>query len=103
MSSFLHERTKSHSCGQLRASDIGKKVVLCGWVQNRRDHGGAIFIDLRDREGVTQIVFDQSIDAKAHEIASQLRGEWCFAVRGKVRGRGGNVNPKLATGAIEVA
>ncbi len=103
MTRFIYDLKRTHRAGSLRDTDIGKEVVLMGWVQNRRDHGGAIFIDLRDREGVTQIVFDQSIDPKAHEIASQLRSEWCFAVRGKVRSRGGNVNPKIATGAIEVA
>ncbi len=103
MTRFIYDLKRTHRAGSLRDTDIGKEVILMGWVQNRRDHGGAIFIDLRDREGVTQIVFDQSIDPKAHEIASQLRSEWCFAVRGKVRSRGGNVNPKLATGAIEVA
>ncbi len=103
MTRFIYDLKRTHRAGSLRDTDIGKDVVLMGWVHNRRDHGGAIFIDLRDREGVTQVVFDQSIDGKAHEVASQLRGEWCFAVRGKVRSRGSNVNPKIATGAIEVA
>lgn len=74
-----------------------------GWVQNRRDHGGAVFIDLRDREGVTQIVFDQAIDFAAHEKSGDLRSEWVLGVRGKVRSRGDQVNPKLATGEVEVA
>lgn len=103
MTRFIYDVKRTHRAGSLRESDIGKEVVLMGWVQNRRDHGGAIFIDLRDREGVTQIVFDQSIDPKAHEAASALRGEWCFGVQGKVRSRGGNANSKIATGAVEVA
>ncbi|MEO0814998.1 MAG: aspartate--tRNA ligase, partial [Myxococcota bacterium] len=72
-------------------------------VQNRRDHGGAVFIDLRDREGITQIVFDKAIDEAAHAKAGDLRSEWVLGVRGKVRGRGQQVNPKLATGEIEIA
>jgi aspartyl-tRNA synthetase len=96
---FIDELKRTHSCGGLRASDIGNEVVLFGWVQNRRDHGGCIFIDLRDREGITQVVFDPSKDFPEAEAA---RGEWVLGVRGKVRSRGGNVNPNLPTGEIEV-
>src|SRR5215510_12395400 len=93
---------KSHSCGELRASDLSKHVRLCGWVWSRRDHGGAVFIDLRDREGVTQVVFRADVDAEAHRLAGELRGEYCIGVTGTVVSRGENVNPKLATGEIEV-
>jgi aspartyl-tRNA synthetase len=100
--SFLSEQKKTHSCGQLRAADIGKTVVLCGWVHNRRDHGGAVFIDLRDREGVTQVVFRGDLDERSHALAGELRGEYCLGVVGTVADRGENKNPKLATGDIEV-
>ncbi len=112
MSRFIDELKRSHRCGELRASDIGKEVVLFGWVANRRDHGGLIFIDLRDRDGITQIVFDPDEKA-AHELAEATRPEWVIGVRGVVRSRGEQFskkegklvsaeNPKLATGAIEV-
>ena len=103
MKRFVYDIKRTHRCGSLRETDIGKEVVLMGWVHNRRDHGGCVFIDLRDREGLTQIVFDPQIDARAHEKAGELRGEWVFGIKGKVRSRGGNTNPKLATGAVEVA
>jgi aspartyl-tRNA synthetase len=100
---FIHDLKRTHMCGELRASDNESEVVLMGWVQNRRDHGGCVFIDLRDRDGLTQIVFDPQIDPVAHEKAGVLRSEWVLAVRGTVRDRGGNVNPRLDTGTIEVA
>ena len=102
MSTFLSTHTRTHSCGALRAEDVGKQVVLTGWVQTYRDHGKAVFVDLRDREGLTQLVFDPSFEANAHEIAKALRSEWCIGIVGEVRSRGTNVNDKLATGAIEV-
>ncbi|MFT3692132.1 MAG: aspartate--tRNA ligase [Kofleriaceae bacterium] len=113
MSQFLANHTRSHSCGELRASDVGKTVVLTGWVQNYRDMGGVVFIDLRDREGLTQLRFDASFAAEAHALADTLRSEWCVGVVGEVRERGTVVdsktgkersltNPKLATGAIEI-
>ena len=112
MSRFIDELKRSHRCGELRASDIGKEVVLFGWVANRRDHGGLIFIDLRDRDGITQIVFDPDEKA-AHELAEATRPEWVIGVRGVVRSRGEQFskkegklvsaeNLKLATGAIEI-
>lgn len=103
MDRFIHENKRTHRCGSLRDSNINETVTLMGWVQNRRDHGGCVFIDLRDREGITQVVFDPSIDEEAHRKAGDLRSEWCLAVEGTVRSRGQQVNPKLATGAIEVA
>jgi len=94
---------RSNSCGDLRKGDIGKEVVLMGWVDTRRDHGGLIFVDLRDREGVTQIVFNPQIDPKVHELGQNLRNEWVLAVKGRVEARpSGMTNQRLKTGEIEV-
>jgi aspartyl-tRNA synthetase len=102
MSDFLRSHRKTHTCGQLRAGDIGKTVTLCGWVETYRDLGGAVFVDLRDRDGVTQVVFDQGVDPATHELADKLRNEWCIGVVGEVSSRGDNVNTRMATGEIEV-
>ena len=99
---FITQIKRTHSCGELTAKDVGKTVVLFGWVQNRRDHGGAVFIDLRDRQGLTQVVFEPDIDPEAHALAGTLRLEWCIGIQGKVVSRGANVNPKMKTGEIEV-
>jgi aspartyl-tRNA synthetase len=99
---FITELKRTHSCGALTKADIGKEVVLFGWVNNRRDHGGAVFIDLRDRAGVTQVVFEEDVRPDVHDLAGQLRLEYCVGIRGTVVSRGGNVNPKLSTGEIEV-
>jgi aspartyl-tRNA synthetase len=101
-SAFLVDLKRSHSCGQLRAANIGNEVVLMGWVATRRDHGGRVFIDLRDRGGVTQVVFGPDVDKDAHALAGELRSEFCIAVAGRVISRGENSNPRLATGEIEV-
>ncbi|MCB1116518.1 MAG: aspartate--tRNA ligase, partial [Chlamydiia bacterium] len=94
---------RTHRCNDLRKEDIGNIVTLSGWVHRRRDHGGLIFIDLRDRFGLTQLIFDPEIDKAAHEEAGKLRSEWVIAAEGKVRARGeGLTNPKLETGEIEV-
>jgi len=94
---------RTHTCGELKKKDIDKPTELAGWVHSRRDHGGIIFIDLRDRYGLTQLVFDPNLDKKAHSVAEKLRREDVIHVKGKVRARGeGLVNPKLATGEIEV-
>ena len=94
---------RTHYCGDVRVSDIGKEVVLFGWVQNWRDHGGVIFIDLKDREGIVQIVFDPSIDENMHKQASKLRSQYCIGIKGKVRHRPeGTVNPNLKTGEVEI-
>ncbi len=94
---------RTHTAGALRSSDIGNTVTLTGWVNNRRDHGGIIFVDLRDSYGITQVVFDPSEEAGAHKAAEALRSEWVIQVTGKVRGRGeGLENPKLDTGDIEL-
>ena len=97
---------RSHDCGQLRASDISREVTLCGWVAKRRDHGGLVFADLRDRHGVTQVVFDPALAGAhaAHETAGRIRGEFVLWCKGKVRHRPeGMTNTKLPTGEIEVA
>ena len=101
-SEFLRAHKRTHSCGALRKDDVGKEIVLYGWVNNRRDHGGAVFIDLRDREGLTQVVFEPGAGGDAHTLAGDLRLEFVVGVVGTVASRGGNVNPKLATGEIEV-
>ncbi|MCF7861741.1 aspartate--tRNA ligase [Candidatus Woesearchaeota archaeon] len=94
---------RTHTCNDLRVGDIDSEVCLNGWVQNRRDHGGIIFIDLRDRFGLTQIVFDPKTDSNAHGLAESLRREDVLEIRGKVRHRGeGLENPKLDTGKIEI-
>ncbi|HET8576796.1 MAG TPA: aspartate--tRNA ligase [Methylomirabilota bacterium] len=94
---------RTHSCGALGAGDVGKTVTLMGWAFRRRDHGGLIFIDLRDREGLTQCVFNPASAGEAHGTAEAVRAEFVLAVRGTVTARPpGTENPKLATGAIEV-
>lgn len=93
---------RSHYCGQLRDAHIGEHVSLYGWVHRRRDHGGVIFLDLRDRDGIVQVVFDPDA-ADAFALADQVRNEYVLAVKGRVRAReGGAVNPRMATGMIEV-
>ncbi len=94
---------KSHNCGELKKEHVGKRVTLAGWVDRRRDHGGLIFIDLRDREGVCQVVFNPAISRKYHEVASKMRSEYVIRVSGEVALRPqGTENPKLATGYIEI-
>lgn len=124
MARFIDQIRRTHTCGQLRKSDTGKEVVLYGWVAHRRDLGGCVFIDLRDRDGITQIVFDPTgkperadriaglegeplwDDAReqaALALASEVRREWVIGIRGVVTERGGkNVNERMATGEIEV-
>jgi aspartyl-tRNA synthetase len=95
---------RSHRCGDLRAGHAGTPVTLCGWVHTRRDHGGVIFIDLRDVAGLVQIVFNPEISRGSYEIAESLRSEFCISIAGEVRARpSGTVNDKIPTGAIEVA
>ena len=94
---------RTHFCGDLREENLGQEVILPGWCQPRRDHGGVIFIDLRDYTGITQVVFKKEISESAHNLADTIRGEFVLAVRGKVENRiEGNVNPKLPTGQIEI-
>lgn len=95
---------RTHNCGIITKKNIGETVVLNGWVHRRRDHGGLIFIDLRDRFGITQVVFHPETGANCYEMAKELRSEWVISVRGRVIARReGMVNPKLSTGEIEVA
>ncbi len=102
---LLSELKRTHHCSALRIGNLAEEVVLAGWVANRRDHGGRIFIDLRDREGLTQVVFGPDVAEQAHRLAGELRSEFCIGVVGKVVSRvasGGQPNPRLATGEIEV-
>ena len=94
---------KTHDCGELRAGHAGQAVTLAGWVDRRRDHGGVVFLDLRDRSGVTQVVFNPDLaDALLSRLAD-VRLEWVLQVEGQVRERpAGMRNPKLATGELEV-
>ena len=93
---------RSHFCGQVTEALLGKEVSVCGWVHRRRDHGGVIFIDLRDREGLLQVVFDPD-PPEAFGIAERVRSEYVLRVAGKVRERPeGTINPELATGQVEV-
>jgi aspartyl-tRNA synthetase len=101
---FLGDLRRTHSCGQLRAGNAGEIVTLMGWVHRRRDLGGVIFIHLRDRDGITQLVFDESKNAEAHRRAQELSGEFVIAVRGTVNLRTPEtVNPNIATGEVEIA
>jgi len=94
---------RSHNCGELRSEHAGQEALLCGWVASWRDHGGLIFIDLRDRYGITQVVFSPQRAAEAHRTASELRSEYVVAVRGEVNRRPeGMVNRALPTGEIEL-
>src|ERR1043166_4459059 len=88
---------RTHDCGALRGADVGKTVLLSGWVDNFRDHGGMVFIDLRDRGGMTQLRFNPDTDPAAHTVARALRSEYVICVRGEVVSRGSNVNPKMPT------
>jgi aspartyl-tRNA synthetase len=108
MARFIDELKRTHDCGALRAAQEGATVVLFGWVASYRDHGGCVFIDLRDREGITQLVFDPELTGhgdkpvKAHDLARALRNEWVIGVEGVVKSRGTNKNPKMPTGEVEV-
>ncbi|MEE3233067.1 MAG: aspartate--tRNA ligase [Candidatus Latescibacterota bacterium] len=100
---FLGDWERSHHCGELDSKEIGQKVLLMGWVAKRRDHGGVIFIDLRDRYGLTQLVFNPQHNANAHSTADQLRSEYVIAAQGVVESRPeGMKNERLPTGEIEV-
>jgi len=100
---FLGDLRRSHMCGALRASDAGKKAVLMGWVNRRRDHGNLLFVDLRDRAGVTQVVINAERDAAVHQKASGLRNEYVIAVTGTVKLRDAStVNKNMATGEVEL-
>src|SRR2546430_9844077 len=100
----IETRYRTHTCGQLRKGDVGKEVKLAGWVHSYRDHGGLVFIDLRDRGGLPQLVFAADVCGEAtHDESRKLRGEWVVSVSGAVHARGeGLTNRKLATGEIEI-
>jgi aspartyl-tRNA synthetase len=99
----LGDMRRTHSCGVLNENDVGREVVLMGWVLRRRDHGGVIFVDLRDRDGITQVVFNPQRAPEAHARAEAIRSEYVLGVRGTVEPRPeGMRNPNLPTGAIEV-
>jgi aspartyl-tRNA synthetase len=100
---FLSGLQRTHMCGVLRAENDGEDVVLMGWVNRRRDHGNLIFLDVRDRSGITQVVLDKEISGTAHAKAEAARSEYVVAVKGRVRRRGeGLENPNMPTGAIEI-
>jgi aspartyl-tRNA synthetase len=100
---FLGDLRRTHMCGALRASDAGKKAVLMGWVNRRRDHGNLLFVDLRDRTGVTQVVINAERDAAIHEKSAVLRNEFVIAVTGTVKLRDAStVNPNMPTGEVEL-
>src|SRR5579871_2721421 len=105
MKTALLDRQRTHTCNDLRIEDVNQEVVLMGWVQSLRDHGGRRFVDLRDRYGITQIVFKPETNETLHQLAHQLRSEWCIGIAGVVEDReknGGAYNDRLATGQIEV-
>jgi len=97
------QKYRTHTCGELAKKDKDKKVILSGWINSRRDHGGLIFIDLRDRRGLTQITFDPKISKKSWEVAENLKNEYVIKIEGKVVLRPDDmINPKLKTGEIEI-
>ena len=99
----MNFKKRTHNCGELRQENIDEHVVLNGWVDNRRDLGGVIFIDLRDRFGITQVVFEPTYNNKAHELGKSLRSEFVISIEGKVRKRPPETdNPKIPTGHVDV-
>jgi len=94
---------KTHRCGELNSSFVGKQVELAGWVDRRRDHGGLVFVDLRDRSGIVQVVFNPAVSPAVHGVANELRPEFCISLKGEVTRRPkGTENPRLPTGEVEV-
>ena len=94
---------RTHTCGQLRKSEVGQSVTVCGWVDSRRDHGGLVFIDIRDRYGKLQVVFDPQQCPEAHALAGSARNEDVLRITGQVAARADkDVNPKLPTGEIDL-
>src|SRR3989440_10124190 len=104
MLDHLGNLERTHSCGALRAEGVGKSVTLMGWVARRRDFGPLTFVDLRDRDGITQVVFNEETAPAAHAKAKNLRGEYVIAVTGEVVLRAeGHGNLKIAPGEVEVS
>jgi len=104
LDAFLPEHKRTLYCGQVRPEHVGTEIVVCGWVHRRRDHGGLVFVDLRDREGLVQVVFNPGDSPDSHAKADELRVEYVLSVRGTVRRRPkGTENPNLPTGEVEVA
>ena len=100
---FMQFKRRTHTCGELKATNAGEKVVLNGWVDRRRDLGGVIFIGLRDRYGVTQVVFEPEHNQEAHQFGKELRNEFVISVEGTVRERPKDqVNNEMTTGEIDV-
>ncbi|HIE43638.1 MAG TPA: aspartate--tRNA ligase, partial [Candidatus Omnitrophica bacterium] len=94
---------RTHYCGEVSSQEIGKEVTVMGWVRRARDHGGVIFIDLWDRTGIVQLVFNPESNPQIHKIAGSLRSEFVIAIKGKVRKRPeGTENPSITTGNLEV-
>src|SRR5215510_6403994 len=103
MAEPLGELTRTHYCGELRESHVGKTVTLMGWAATRRDLGGVVFVDLRDREGICQVVARPEVSQPAHDVADRVRSEYVLAVVGEVVKRSAEtINPKLPTGSVEV-
>jgi aspartyl-tRNA synthetase len=97
----LGDLRRSHSCADLRTADVGREVVVAGWVHGRRDHGGVIFVDLRDASGLVQVVFRPDVNPEPHARAHQLRSEFVILVRGQVERRSAETtNPNLPTGEV---
>ncbi|MDH5478459.1 MAG: OB-fold nucleic acid binding domain-containing protein, partial [Nitrospinota bacterium] len=94
---------RTHKCGEISIKDVGNKVTLTGWVHRRRDHGGLVFMDLRDVSGIAQVALNPQIDNQAHEVAHSVRSEYVLKIQGTVSRRPeGTVNPNLATGEVEI-
>ena len=94
---------RTQFCGEVRPEQVGQQVTLCGWVRRRRDHGGVVFIDLRDRTGIAQVVFKPDNAPEAHGRAQQIRSEWVLAVRGRLERRAEDaINTRLPTGEVEL-
>lgn len=103
MTESLGDWKRTHNCGQLRLEQVGNEVTLMGWVAKRRDHGGVIFVDLRDRWGITQVVFRPDLKADTHSVAESIRNEFVIAIKGTVEPRPeGMANPNLPTGQIDI-
>ena len=104
MLDFQGSLKRTHLCGELRAAQAGEQVVLMGWVNRRRDHGNLIFLDVRDRSGIAQVVLDHDLIPEGHAKGEQVRPEYVVAAVGKVRLRADDaINPKMPTGEIEIA